>query len=184
MPGRCAASATRMVHDLDHARRLKGKHLRALMHDQYYFMNEKSLEDTGSLEWRCSEQPTVTMYLLSDGESVGADLFPLEMPASFELEPGVNCSWQMENLLEDLSATHLEGRLITEVEGLFDTAQDTAGCLTGFKVTFETGDYLIFFNQGDESAVLINQPLADIDLKSQWVTSCRPPIGQIIKLLQ
>ncbi|MCD7078876.1 hypothetical protein LRQ11_08255 [Pseudomonas sp. MAFF 311095] len=57
-----------------------------LLHDQYYFNDEKYLGDIGSLEWRFGERETLSMYLFSDGERVGADLLPSDTPVSVGLE--------------------------------------------------------------------------------------------------
>ena len=115
MSGRRSPSPARAVRDLQNARSLLGKHLSELLHDQYYFNDEKNLRDIGSLEWRFGEREVLSMYLLSDGERVGADLLPSYTPAAFEIEPNVTCFWNRENLLAGLSATHLENAKICEV---------------------------------------------------------------------
>lgn len=86
MPGRHSSSPARSGRDLQNARSLLGKRLSVLLHDQYYFNDEKYLGDIGSLEWRFSERETLSMYLLSDGERVGADLLPSDTPVSVGLE--------------------------------------------------------------------------------------------------
>ena len=91
MSSRHSPSPTRAVLDLQNARSLLGKRLSVLLHDQYYFNDEKDLGDIGSLEWRFGEGEVLSMYLLSDGERVGADLFPSDTPAPFEIEPNVTC---------------------------------------------------------------------------------------------
>lgn len=169
---RLSYSPTRTARDLYNARLLLGKRLCVLLHDQYYFNGEKCLGDMGFLEWRFGEQEILSMYLLSDGESVGADSLPLDTPVSFEIEPNVTCSWKRENLLKDLSATHLESTTICEVEGILDTFNGQDSRLVGFRVTFETGDFLIFLNQGDEAAVLINSLLPTCAyIETRFVTS-------------
>ncbi|UST81484.1 hypothetical protein [Pseudomonas siliginis] len=143
-----------------------------LLHDQYYFNDEKGLGDIGSLEWRFGEGEVLSMYLLSDGERVGADLFPSDTPAPFEIEPNVTCSWKRENLLADLSATHLENTKICAVEGILDSFNGQEPWLAGFRVTFETGDSLIYLNQGDDAVVLINAlPPVSVGLETRFVTS-------------
>lgn len=172
MPGRRFPYPARAVRDLHNARLLLGTRLNALLHDQYYFNGERSLGDVGSLEWRFDEQEFLSMYLLSDGESIGATSLPLDTPVSFEIEPNVTCSWKRENLLEGLSATHLENTTICEVEGILDTFNGQESRLVGFRVTFETGDFLIFLNQGDDAAVLINAlPPTCVDIETRFVTS-------------
>ncbi|MGE8405783.1 MAG: hypothetical protein ACN6QH_01905 [Pseudomonas sp.] len=156
MSSRYSPSPTRFVLDLQNARSILGKRLSVLQHDQYYFNDEKDLGDIGSLEWCFGEQEVLSMYLLSDGESVGADLLPSGPPASFEIEPNMTCSWRRENLLAGLSATHLENTTICAVEGILDSFNGQEPWMAGFRVTFETGDSLIYLNQGDDAVVLIN----------------------------
>lgn len=172
MSSRHSPSPTRAVLDLQNARSLLGRRLSVLLHDQYYFNNEKDLGDIGSLEWRFGEREVLSMYLLSDGERVGADLLPSDTPTSFEIEPNVTCSWKRENLLAGLSATHLENTKICAVEGILDSFNGQEPWLAGFRVTFETGDSLIYFNQGDDAVVLINAlPPVSVGLETRFVTS-------------
>lgn len=103
MFNRYVASRERMVQDLGNARLLLGQRLSELLHDQYYFNDEKYPGDIGSLMWRCGGHQAVAMYLLSDGESVGADLLDPGPPAPFELDAASTCSWRRENLLTGLS---------------------------------------------------------------------------------
>lgn len=77
---RYVASRERMTQDLGNARLLLGQRLSVLLHDPYYFNDEKCPEDIGSLVWRFGEHQTVSMYLLADGESVGADQSDLPPP--------------------------------------------------------------------------------------------------------
>ncbi|UFH50235.1 hypothetical protein [Pseudomonas sp. KNUC1026] len=157
---------------LINARTLTGKRLNALLHDQYYFNDEKYLEDTGSLTWQFGEGEVLSMYILNDGERVGADLTPGKVPPSFEIEPNAICSWRREDLLADLSATHLEGTIICSVEGILDAFINSEPWLAGFRVTFETGDYLAYLNQGDNAAVMINAlPPAGAEIQTRFVTS-------------
>jgi hypothetical protein len=74
------------------------------------------------------------MYLLSDGECVGADLFPINTPGSFEIEPNAMCYWKRENLLTVLSARHLEGQKICEVKGILDSVNGQESRLVGFRI--------------------------------------------------
>lgn len=172
MYSRYASSSTRAVLDLQNARSLLGKRLSVLLHDQYYFDGEKYLGDIGSLEWRFGEREVLSMYLLSDGARVGADLLPSVTPASFEIEPNATCSWKRENLLTGLSATHLENKKICEVEGILDSLNTQEPWLAGFRVTFETGGSLIYLNQGDDAVVLINAlPPVSVGLETRFVTS-------------
>lgn len=170
MDSRYCYSVTRAAQDLQNARLLVGKRLRGLMHDQYYFNGEKSLGDVGSIEWRFGEQEMISMYLLSDGESVGADLFPINTPDSFEIEPNATCSWKREDLLTVLSAPYLEGQRICELEGILDSFNGQESRLVGFRIEFESGDFLIFLNQGDDAVMLVNTlPPASVEIKTSFV---------------
>jgi hypothetical protein len=154
---RYIASRERMASDLSHARLLVGQTLRALLHDQYYFNGEPYSQDVGSLLWRFGEDQTLAMYLLSDGESVGADQAELQTPASFRIEEDGECSWRREDLLAELPRLAVAGKLITQVQGVIDKWPDQHSRLVAFKITFETGDYLIYLNRGDDAVVLINE---------------------------
>lgn len=146
-----------MANDFANAQLLQGQRLAELLHDQYYFNEEKCLSDVGPLLWRCGEHQKVAMYLLSDGESVGADESDLEPPTPFTLDAASFCSWRRENLLRNRSALFLEGKIITAVQGVVDKEQGGEVRLVGFKVAFEIGDYLIYLNQCDNAVVLINE---------------------------
>lgn len=172
MSSRYSPSPTRAVLDLQNARSLMGKRLSLLLHDQYYFNGEKDLGYIGSLEWHFGEQEVLSMYLLSDGEGVGSDLLPPDTVVSFEIELNVTCSWKRENLLAGLSATQLENIKICEVEGVLDSLNGQEPWLAGFRITFETGDSLIYLNQGDEAIVSINSlPPVNVGLETRFVTS-------------
>ncbi|NMY72430.1 hypothetical protein HBO31_28760 [Pseudomonas sp. WS 5414] len=171
MDSRDCFSHTRAAQDLHTARLLVGKRLSALMHDQYYFNGERSLGDVGSIEWHFGEQEVISMYLLSDGESVGADIYPISTLVSFEIEPGVTCAWKRENLLAALSASHLEGEKVLEVKGILDALNGQVSRLVGFRIEFESGDFLIFLNQGDDAAMLVNTlPPACVEIETSFVT--------------
>ncbi|MGC5699132.1 hypothetical protein J4P02_02890 [Pseudomonas sp. NFXW11] len=171
MSGRYSPSPTRAAQDLQNARTLLGKRLSLLLHNQYYFNEERDLRDIGSLEWRFGDREVLSMYLLSDGERVGADLLPSDTPDSFEIEPNQTCSWKRENLLAGLSATRLENTRICAVEGILDSFNGQEPWLAGFRVTFETNDSLIYLNQGDDAVVLINTlPPVSPDLETRYVS--------------
>lgn len=172
MSGRYSPSPARAVQDLQNARSLLGKRLNELLHDQYYFNDEKERGDIGSLEWNFGEREVLSMYLLSDGERVGADLLPSDTPTAFEIEPNAACSWKRESLLAGLSVTHLGNTKICAVEGILDSFSGQEPWLAGFRVTFETGDFLIYFNQGDDAVVLFNAlPPVNVTLETRFVTS-------------
>ncbi|WP_312934215.1 hypothetical protein [Pseudomonas sp.] len=172
MSGRYSPSPARAAQDLQNARSLLGKRLSQLLHDQYYFNDEKVLGDLGDLEWHFGEQEILSMYLLSDGEKVGADFLPSETPTAFDIEPNATCSWKREDLLAGLSATHLGETKVCEVEGVLDSLSGHEPWLAGFRVTFESGDFLIYLNQGDDAVVLINAlPPVNVGLETRFVTS-------------
>lgn len=158
MTNRYAASFERIEKDLANARLLCGQRLIGVMHDQPYFNNEKCLEDLGSLIWQCCANQTVAIYTLNDGESVGADLSILPIPTDFKISDVDICSWRREDLLTRLSAGFLAGKVITEVEGFIERTPTQVTKLIAFKITIETGDYLVYINHCDNAVVLINEP--------------------------
>ena len=170
MNQRYAATHDRITRDIANALSLTGKRLAGLSNAQYYFCGERDWADAGDIEWTCIEAPSVSMYLLSNGESVGADLLPLSVPASFEIEAGSMCTWEKEDLLVILSAVHLRGKRMTKVDRLVNTWPRTGRYLAGFRVTLETGDFIVFYNRGDEAAVLINKLPDTVEgVQSDWV---------------
>ncbi|MGO4320430.1 hypothetical protein AB4Z20_02380 [Pseudomonas sp. KB_12] len=76
-----------------------------------------------------------------------------------------------ENLLVALSASYLEGEKICEVEGILDSLNGQESRLVGFRVEFESGDFLIFLNQGDNAVMLVNTfPPASVEIETSFVT--------------
>ncbi len=156
-------SEERKLLDLAQAQKLVGKTLAGVKNLQYYFASEKVTDDIGDLEWYCTDGTVVSMFLLTDGESVGADTFATEVPQAFELGAGKRCSWRTEDLLSSLTAAHLAGENIASVQAYVDChINSNYQILSGFKVTFESGNYILYYNCGDDGAALLNQ------LPSPW----------------
>ncbi|MBC3948766.1 hypothetical protein [Pseudomonas folii] len=171
MNNRHTATPDRSTQDLINARKLIGRKVLGVLHDQYYFNSEKCLIGKGSIEWQLGEHGHLSMYLLSNGESVGADLLPLVPPIPFDLESGDTCSWLRQDLLQDLEASHLVNIAVEDVIGMVDTWPNQKGHLVGFKILFMTGDFIIFLNQGDEEAVLLNElPPESDEITTTWVS--------------
>lgn len=171
MTSRYTFTSDRAIQDLHTARLLVGRRLIGLTHDQYYFNEERCLGDVGSIEWRSDGHPTIAMYLLSDGVSAGADLLPITTPPPFDLKPDATCCWKRENLLAALSISHFEGDTVCEVEGVLDSLYDQAPRQVGFRITFESGNYLVFLNQGDDAVMLVNAlPPACTEIETRFVT--------------
>jgi hypothetical protein len=172
MAKRYTYTSDRAAQDLHVARLMVGRRLIALTHDQYYFNEEKCLGDIGDIEWHIDDHPTIAMYLLSDGDSAGADLLPIKTPTSFDLKPDATCSWKRENLLAALSVSHLEGDTVCEVEGILDSLYGQDPRLVGFRITFASGHFLVFLNQGDDAVMLVNAlPPACPEIETCFVTS-------------
>ncbi|WP_346840365.1 hypothetical protein RAL92_15175 [Metapseudomonas otitidis] len=114
----------------------------------------------------------MTLSLASDGESVMAASRALQVPEGFDISDDARCDWRAEDLLATLDARHLIGRQVIGVEGLHVVYQQHEACLLeGFRITLEGGDYLVFFNCGDEEAVRLNQPPPPLsEASEQWVT--------------
>jgi hypothetical protein len=111
------------------------------------------------------------MYLLSDGESVGADLLPITTP------PAVRSQARPDLLLEEGKSSGspvnipLEGAMVCEVEGVLDPLYEQAPRLVGFRITFESGNYPVFLNQGDDAVMLVNAlPPACAEIEARFVT--------------
>ena len=112
----------------------------------------------------------MTFSLASDGESVLATARALKVIEGFEISDNDRCDWRAEDLLVTLDAGHLVGLKVVEVEGLQVTySNQDALFLAGFRVTLEEGDYLVFFNCGDEEAVSqsASPPLSGVD--ERWI---------------
>ena len=165
-----ASGAERQALDLQRLRSLIGKRLAGLDNARYFFAGERVMDDCGDLQWRCSDTRLLSMFLLSDGASVGTDHLPLQLTPAFELEPGQHCEWRAEDLLATLDARHLAGQAIIDVAALLDTwPHSDTSILSGFMVCFEHGDFLVFYNQGDNAVALLNSlPPSASEFTSVW----------------
>jgi hypothetical protein len=173
MNNRKIFSEERKFHDLAQAQSLIGKNLAGVRNVQYYFESEKVTDDIGDIEWHCTDGTVVSMFLLTDGESVGADTLPAEVPQPFDLQVGERCSWQAEDLLSSLTANNLVGENIASVQAYVDCHINlNYKVLSGFKVAFESGDFIVYFNCGDNGAALLNQlPSTSESIKSELLES-------------
>ncbi|WP_236206762.1 hypothetical protein [Pseudomonas tohonis] len=157
--------------NLETARTLLGRRLTGVSNARYLFNGTPDAKAVGEVEFVCEEGVRVTLSLASDGESVLATARALNVIEGFEISDTDRCDWMAENLLVTLDADHLVGLKVIEVEGLQVTyANQDARFLVGFRVTLEGGNYLVFFNCGDEEAVCLNQlppPLSGVD--ERWV---------------
>ncbi|NBF09171.1 hypothetical protein [Pseudomonas sp. Fl4BN1] len=137
---------------------LRGQRLQALTHAQYLYNGQVLTDECGDLQFDGQDGSQVSLFLLADGESVGAAQMPMHLPAGFELEAGVRCAWEARDLLQRLAASHLRGAMIVQVQGLFDDWQELGRTfLCGFRICFDSGDFVVFYNQGDEAVALFNQ---------------------------
>src|SRR3989338_7852298 len=151
-------SEERKVLDLTQAQNLLGKNLAGVRNVQYYFEYEKVTDDIGDIEWHCTDGTVVSMFLLTNGESVGSDTLPAEVPQAFDLDEGERCSWQAEDLLSSLAANHLTGKNITSVQAFVDChINSDYQVLSGFRVLFESGEFILYYNCGDNGVALLNQ---------------------------
>ncbi|BCG24562.1 hypothetical protein TUM18999_27530 [Pseudomonas tohonis] len=157
--------------NLETARALLGRSLAGVRNARYLFNGTPNAEAVGEIEFACEDGVRVTFSLASDGESVLATARALKVIEGFEISDNDRCDWRAEDLLVTLDAGHLVGLKVVEVEGLQVTySNQDALFLAGFRVTLEEGDYLVFFNCGDEEAVCLNQlppPLSGVD--ERWI---------------
>ncbi|WP_308725110.1 hypothetical protein [Metapseudomonas otitidis] len=157
---------------LETVRTLLGRKLVRVRNARYLFNGAPEPEAIGEVEFTCEGGKAVTLSLASDGESVMAASRALQVPEGFDISDDARCDWRAEDLLATLDARHLIGRQVIGVEGLRVVYQQHEACLLeGFRITLEGGDYLVFFNCGDEEAVRLNQPPPPLsEASEQWVT--------------
>jgi len=147
---------------LQAAASLLGRRLQALTHAQYLYNGQVLTDGCGALQLDGQDGSQVSLFLLADGESVGAAQRPMRLPEGFELEAGVRCAWEARDLLPRLAASHLQGALIVRVQGLFDNWPELGRTfLCGFRIDFDSGDFVVFYNQGDDATALLNQLPSD-----------------------
>jgi len=124
-------------------------------HIQYSFNGKEDTEDFGDVEVKTDSGKSVCLFLLGDGESVGSEKGNLDIPDSFELSDGGKASWERKAISPLSKVT---GKKILNVEALFDKYEvSNAEVLSGWKISFEEGSFVVFYNCGDNAKLLINE---------------------------
>jgi len=146
-----------------------GKQLVELSRCQYLFNNKPDNEDEGDVELKFKDGTTVTLFILSDGESVGAKSIPMEIPAPFDLDDDSHCSWKHLPLSTDEPWSKLVGVPVTKAVAIFDKyKKSNAEVLSGWKLIFDGIGYLCYFNCGDNGQLLFNRfPPIDQEVQSE-----------------
>ena len=113
------------------------------------------------------------MFLLSDGESVGSNRQPIEIPEPFNITDDDLCEWKADDLFVNLNIRHLAGKKITSVFGLLHCWKNLEyKTLSGYKIIFDDNDYIVYYNCGDEGKILYNkEPPLDHEVDAKWVIS-------------
>ena len=135
-----------------------GKTIVSLCRDRYYFNAEPDDKDEGSLEIKFSDSTYLTFDLASDGESVHANKKALAINQPFEVEEGAYCSWERYYLTDFEPWSNLKGLILKSVDAVIECWKDLNGneSLIGWVLRFENGDFITYWNCGDDSKILFN----------------------------
>lgn len=146
-----------------------GKKLVGLSRCQYLFNDEPDDEDEGDIELQFSDGSFITLFILSDGESVGAKSAPMEIPEPFDLDSNSHCSWRRLPLLTTEPWSIMIDTTVTEVSAIFDKYKKlNVEVLSGWKVSFGKKRYISYFNCGDNGRLLLNRmPPTDHEVESR-----------------
>ena len=136
-------------------RQLIGRKINSIYNAQYFYDGKIRPEDLGDLEIKTNSSITVCFTLKSDGESVGAYMGNLSIPTSFEVGDGQIASWERravdrKELFQNARITeiHKETLVYLSLEHQI---------ISGLKITLSNGNYFVYFNNGDESAICFNE---------------------------
>lgn len=152
---------------------IKHKELKKLSHCQYLINDQVAGDDFGDVELQFEDGTIITLFILSDGQSVGAKYGSMEIRNSFYLSDKSKCSWQRVLLTELKPWSLLTGESVTEVAAIFDRLlKQETDILMGWKITFGKSGYLCYFNNGDNGMLLFNQEppqMKDIETFSEQI---------------
>ncbi len=139
-------------------RTIVGKTLTKLSRSQYFFNDEPDDEDEGDAELVFSDGSVITLFILSDGESVGAESTAMRIPDAFEAGDDAKYSWARLSLTDESPWSSLIGCEVTEVRTVFDKyTRLNAYNLSGWKVVFGKCGYFGFFNCGDNARMFFDE---------------------------
>ena len=141
-----------------------GSTLRGLARDQDMSNGCPNRECDGSLELRFDGR-TILLFLASDGDSVRAADAELEIWPPFTLDSGGTSARERVDLGLDPEFGRLGGRAVVRVEAVIDTWPKPIDVevIRGWVLRSAGGDFVAYFNSGDDSRVLFNQLLPHPD---------------------
>lgn len=134
-----------------------GKILVDITKDMYIFDGEPQYDDFNSIELRFHDNKLLTLVTLSDGESVGANCNPMKIPPSFEIGDGHFCQWEKTTLLQHVNKDDFISKRLTKVNAVLEIFENHSPVVIGWNLIFENGSNILFFNNGDDAAVCINE---------------------------
>ena len=136
-------------------KQLIGETIYSISNSQYYFNGEIDHEDIGDLEIQTDSGVKVCLTLLGDGESVGAYVGSLNIPASFEVADGETASWRK---LSILNSYDICGNRIVAVQSMCERSTKLESSYrAGWRVYVSGGDYFVFYNCDDNSRLFYNE---------------------------
>jgi hypothetical protein len=109
-------------------------------------------EEDGDLELRFHDGSVLTFAITGDGESITMRSTSLEIPEAFEVGEGESCAWKRIILTHIPPWNTLLGSTVAGIETVIDTWERTQhSVIAGCRVTFSTGNRVIFCNAGDNA---------------------------------
>ena len=146
-----------------------GRLVCSLSHDLYYFNGVPDDEDEGSLELAFSDSTFLTLRLASDGESVKATVEALSVIEPFDIDDGAHCSWERFNLMDEQPWSIFRNSRLVAVDAHIDRwLKSNTEAVTGWVLRFETGDFVVYWNCGDNAKISFNElppPLEDVETR-------------------
>lgn len=156
-----------------------GRLVYSLSHDLYFFNGTPDEEDDGSLEISFSDSTFLTLRLASDGETVKATVEALPLIEPFYIDEGAHCSWQRIVLTDDKPWSIFRNSRMVAIDALIDRWQKLPSnneSVTGWVLRFETGNFITYWNCGDNAKVFFNElppPMEGVETRLETVASGR-----------
>jgi hypothetical protein len=136
-----------------------GKSIVAIFNSCYYFNELPYGDDSGSVEIQFTDDSSLTLSLASDGESVCARCEKLSLLESFDLDENSHCEWKLIELTSSVDYARFSNTVFVAAEAIIDALKQlpTEEFVSGWLLRFGTGDFIVYYNCGDESRLLLNQ---------------------------
>ena len=136
-------------------RDLIGEEICSISNSQYFFNGEMDDEDIGDVEIETYSGIKVCLKLLGDGESVGVYKGDLKVPSSFEVADGEQASWKKLPIEQRFKVI---GSKIVAIDAMYDRhIKFDSEVLAGWRIQLSNGNYIVFYNCGDNAKVLFNE---------------------------